>query len=47
LPRDGKLERLTVKIPPGVRNGMMLRLKGKGKNEGGKAGDLYLKIRLT
>jgi curved DNA-binding protein len=47
LPRDGKLERLTVKIPAGVRDGMMLRLKGKGKNKGGKAGDLYLKIHLT
>ena len=46
LPRDGKLERLTVKIPAGVRDGMMLRLKGKGKKEGGKAGDLYLKIRF-
>lgn len=47
LPRDGKLERLMVKIPAGVRDGTMLRLRGKGKNEGGKAGDLYLKIHLT
>ncbi len=47
LPRDGKLERLTVKIPAGVRDGTTLRLKGKGKTEGEKAGDLYLKIRLT
>jgi DnaJ-class molecular chaperone len=36
-----------VKIPAGVRDGTMLRLQGKGKNEGGKAGDLYLKIHLT
>ncbi len=47
LPRDGKLERLTVKIPAGVRDGTTLRLKGKGKTEGKKAGDLYLKIHLT
>ncbi len=45
--RNGKLERLMVKVPAGVRDGTMLRLQGKGKNEGGKAGDLYLKIQLT
>ena len=45
--RNGNLERLMVKIPAGVRDGTMLRLQGKGKSEGGKAGDLYLKIQLT
>jgi len=45
--RNGKIERLMVKIPAGVRDGTMLRLQGKGKNEGGRTGDLYLKIQLT
>lgn len=45
--RNGKVERLMVKVPAGVRDGTMLRLQGKGKNEGGKVGDLYLKIQLT
>jgi DnaJ-class molecular chaperone len=47
LQRNGKQERLLVKIPAGIRDGTLLRLRGRGKNEGGKVGDLYLKIRLT
>ncbi|NWF53812.1 MAG: J domain-containing protein [Syntrophaceae bacterium] len=45
--RNGRQERLTVKIPPGVREGTLLRLRGKGKVQEGEAGDLYLKIHLT
>jgi len=44
--RNGKMEKLGVKIPPGVRDGTLLRLRGMGKSQAGKAGDLYLKIRL-
>lgn len=44
--REGKIERITVKIPPGVRDGTLLRLRGKGKREDGRSGDLYLKIKL-
>ncbi len=48
LYRNGeKPKELMVKIPPGIKNGQQLRLKGlgaQGKN-GGVAGDLYLKIR--
>jgi curved DNA-binding protein len=39
---------LTVKIPPGVREGSRIRLKGQGGEglNGGARGDLYLKVRL-
>jgi len=46
---DGAMrpERLEVRIPPGVRDGQRLRLRGKGSPGvgGGPAGDLYLVIR--
>lgn len=44
--RNGKEERVEVRIPPGVREGTMLRLSGMGKSQGGRSGDLYLKIIL-
>jgi len=44
--RKGTLERLRVKIPAGVKDGTKLRLRGMGKSQGAKAGDLYLKIHL-
>jgi len=39
---------LAVKIPPGVREGSRIRLKGQGAEglNGGERGDLYLKVRL-
>ncbi len=39
---------LAVKIPPGVRDGSRIRLKGQGSEGiyGGEKGDLYLRIRL-
>ena len=43
---DGKTESLRVKIPPGVQDGMTLRLRGKGKRQGQNVGDLYLKVKL-
>lgn len=43
---DGKQESLMVKIPSEVKNGMVLRLRGKGKKRGNEAGDLYMKIEL-
>jgi curved DNA-binding protein len=45
--RNGTLERLQVKIPAGVKDGTKLRLRGMGKSQGEKIGDLYLKIHLT
>ncbi len=35
-------ERLTVRIPPGVREGQKIRLAGKGR----AGGDLYLRVKL-
>ena len=41
-------KRLTVRIPPGMRDGSVLRLSGKGGRQrpDGPAGDLYLRIRM-
>jgi curved DNA-binding protein CbpA len=43
-PRD-----LFIKIPPGIREGQKIRLKDKGKDgsHGGKAGNLYPKVRIS
>ena len=36
-----------VTIPPGIRDGQVMRLRGAGRNApGGPAGDLYLKIEI-
>ena len=37
-------ERFDIKIPAGVKNGEKMRVKGKGHAQGGRAGDLFLKI---
>ena len=39
---------LSVRIPPGVRQGQRIRLAGQGNPgfSGGQAGDLYLKVNL-
>ncbi|MBI3950160.1 MAG: J domain-containing protein [Acidobacteria bacterium] len=43
LPNGRSLE---VKIPPGVRDGSLIRLAGQGNAGGGRAGDLYLRVKL-
>lgn len=45
--RDGKLEKVSVKIPPGTTPGKKLRLPGKGGLSplSGPPGDLYIKIK--
>lgn len=47
--RGDKVERLTVKVPPGVDNGSKVRIAGKGQPGfgGGKDGDLYLRVHVT
>ncbi len=42
--RGGKLEKIKVKIPPGVKNGTKIRIPGKGEPglPGGAVGDLYI-----
>ncbi len=37
---------INVKLPKGLRDGATIRLRGQGKESGGRAGDLYLKIKL-
>ena len=43
-----KDKKLVVKIPPGVMHNQQIRLAGMGEDGkgGGKAGDLYLKVRI-
>ncbi|MDD2906220.1 MAG: DnaJ C-terminal domain-containing protein [Sulfurimonas sp.] len=40
-------ERFDIKIPAGVKNGEKMRVKGKGHAQGGRAGDLFLKINVA
>ena len=44
--RDGRVEHLQVRIPPGVETGQKLRVGGKGGESpgGGPSGDLFLEI---
>ena len=45
---DGKMKTFSVKIPEGIRNGEKIRLIGQGKKgkNGGKNGDLFIKINI-
>jgi curved DNA-binding protein CbpA len=48
LERTGRVEKFMVTIPPGVRSGTKLRLRGKGENNsGGIRGDLYLDVEVN
>ena len=44
----GKPKNLMVKVPPNIRDGQRIRLKGMGSpgKAGGGPGDLYLRIRI-
>jgi len=44
--RGSRVERITVKVPPGISSGKKLRIAGKGQEGpwGGPAGDLIIKI---
>jgi DnaJ-class molecular chaperone len=46
--RDGGMERLQIKIPPGVDTGSKVRVAGKGESGryGGPPGDLYIVTRV-
>ncbi len=47
LEHEGKLESITVKIPPGIEPGKKIRLRGQGQpSPNGKPGDLILKVNL-
>ena len=45
---EGKMKTFSVKIPEGIRNGEKIRLMGQGKQgqNGGKNGDLFIKINI-
>ena len=45
---DGKTKTITIKIPEGIQNDEKIRLIGQGKQgkNGGKNGDLYIKINI-
>ena len=40
--RDGKLETIDIKIPPGVKDGSRIRIRGRGQQAGGEPGDLFI-----
>jgi DnaJ-class molecular chaperone len=42
-----KTRNLMVKISPEITSGTQIRLKGVGRKKGNKAGDLYLKVKVT
>jgi DnaJ-class molecular chaperone len=44
----GKPKNLMVKIPPKVRSGQQIRLRGMGSpgKAGGESGDLYLRVQI-
>ena len=46
---NGRQEQVSVKVPPGIKEGQKLRLQGKGQPgpNGGPPGDLYVKIKET
>ena len=46
---DGNIKNFTVTIPEGIRNGEKIRLIGQGKpgKDGGKNGDLFIKINIA
>jgi DnaJ-class molecular chaperone len=42
ISRGGKIETIDVKIPPGVKDGSRVRIKGRGQQSVGGEGDLYI-----
>jgi DnaJ-class molecular chaperone len=44
--RGNKTQKLIVKIPPGIKTGTQIKLKGMGLAEDKKQGDLYLHVKV-
>jgi hypothetical protein len=48
IPWGFHTRRLNIRVPPGIRDGAMLRLAGMGRFvSGGQSGDLFLKVHIT
>jgi DnaJ-class molecular chaperone len=47
LNRDGRVQTLEVNIPPGVKDGSRIRMKGQGQQTNGEPGDLYIVTSVT
>jgi len=45
--RDGQVETIDIKIPPGVKDGSRIRIRGRGHQIDGQAGDLYIITRVA
>ncbi len=43
----GNGERFDIKIPPGIKNGETLRVRGKGKSFQGQRGDVMIKVTVA
>jgi DnaJ-class molecular chaperone len=43
---NGRQKKLMVKIPAGIRTGTQIRLRGMGRKEGSRTGDLYLVVKV-
>ena len=46
IDHDGRVETIDVKIPPGVKDGSRIRIRGHGQQANGIAGDLYIVTRV-
>ena len=46
IPRDDESRTLSVTVPPGVKTGSRLRMKGEGEAGGNGRGDLYLVVEV-
>ena len=46
IERNGRRERIAVKIPPGVENDSVVRIAGKGDPNGVQPGDVLLQVRV-
>lgn len=47
LKTANQTKEIDVKIPKGIKNGSVIRLRGYGLKSGTKTGDLYIKINIT
>ena len=45
--RDGRRQKLAVKVPAGIGDGARIRLRGMGESAGGRRGDLYLRVHVS